>query len=241
MKISNFVRKMLGSLLIASTLSLGSINNDLYDRDYDESYFHSQKEISEIVNDIEKSTYRIKTIKGRTEGYCNGFAKDNKIYTSAHCVLKGKTYLEYEGEDIPLRIIKKDDKRDVAILKPQHYYKKGKSVKGVKLHNLKYPIGKDDLETGDVLIVVGNPFNIGDIPRYCRVEVPELPIPFAVFKGKNKDDYFIHNCPTYFGDSGSPIIALFDGEPQVVGLVHGSVVVNGNAKFNVAAKLKKYR
>ena len=86
----------------------------------------------------------------------------------------------------------------------------------VNINCFPYGIGKkSELNYGDMVYVIGNPYHKGVNIREGIVSMKNALE--KNFRGA-PDKYFTTSVPISSGDSGNPFIALRDGKPELVGL-----------------------
>lgn len=126
------------------------------------------------------------------------------------------TYLMYGEEEIPLKLLFKDEKNDISLFKipegfddiPAFPYKLGNS---------------EDLRVGNYVYLFGNPENFGINVRQGIVSALKAPEEISALNAIGKNSFMLTNglIP---GDSGTPIVAIRDGEFELVGITQGTFV-----------------
>ncbi|QQG45298.1 MAG: serine protease [Candidatus Sungiibacteriota bacterium] len=124
------------------------------------------------------------------------------------------TTLQWNGKEVPLERALVDEGEDVLIFRVPDR---------VRLPSFPYRIGNsDDLRLGNFVYVIGNPMNSGINVREGIVSnlrppgmlgtIARLGSIFMVSNGLNP------------GDSGTPVVALRDGQFELVGLAQGTIM-----------------
>ncbi|QQG44986.1 MAG: serine protease [Candidatus Sungiibacteriota bacterium] len=135
------------------------------------------------------------------------------------------------GKEWPLQRAIISEKEDVAIFLLPH---------GVSVPQFPQRIGNsDDLRMGNFIYLIGNPMNGGINVREGIVS--GLKPPEALKDVAQLENIFMVSNGLNPGDSGTPIIALRDGSPEIVGLAQGTVMnsqrIGWAIKINVIKKL----
>jgi len=173
-------------------------------------------------------------------GYGLGFRKGNKLITDSHLINSQPIRMRtpfgiismptetlstevYFGEDEG-GIIYDNEEKDTALIELP------------KEIGREYPLGdSDQLETGDVIASVGKSFGKRMLVKPGRVVSKDGITDYAGFDEKETFLNWYKNMP---GDSGGPIYAFRDGEPEIIGKVlamHNGIGVNH--KINHIKKL----
>lgn len=128
-----------------------------------------------------------------------------------------ETYLRWNGEDHILKAMYRNKDDDIALFElpvdvdpPSYPYKVGNS---------------DDLELGNYIYVVGNPMNLGVNVREGIVSALQAPDQISYINAKGENAFMVSNGLVP-GDSGTPVIAIRDGNFELVGLSQGTFVGN---------------
>ncbi len=126
--------------------------------------------------------------------------------------LSEHTYLKLNGTRIELEEVVKGKDDDIAIFKVPD---------GLDLNSFPYGIGNsDDLQVGNFLYVIGNPMNYGINVREGIVSSMIAPEAIAAILPRYENAFMISNGVNP-GDSGTPVIAIRDGQYELVGLSQG--------------------
>ena len=126
--------------------------------------------------------------------------------------LSEHTYLKLNGTRIELEEVVKGKDDDIAIFKVPD---------GLGLNSFPYDIGNsDDLQVGNFLYVIGNPMNYGINVREGIVSSMIAPEAIAAILPRYENAFMISNGVNP-GDSGTPVIAIRDGQYELVGLSQG--------------------
>jgi serine protease Do len=139
----------------------------------------------------------------RQEGLGSGVivSKDGYILTNNH-VVDGADSVKValqDGRDFEAKVIGRDPKTDVAVIKID-----AKDLPTLELAN------SENIEVGDVVLAIGNPFGIG--------QTVTMGIVSAVGRGNmglDYEDFIQTDAPINPGNSGGPVI---DGEGRFVGM-----------------------
>lgn len=125
-----------------------------------------------------------------------------------------KTFLEWQGKSYPLKLILKDKKHDVALLKVP---------KNLDLPSFPFPIGdSDELQVGNFVYVIGNPLNSGVNVREGIVSALSPPPDISATAPADVDAFMLSNGLVP-GDSGTPVVAIRDGKLELVGISHATI------------------
>jgi S1-C subfamily serine protease len=126
--------------------------------------------------------------------------------------LSEHTYLNLNGSRIRLEELTKGKEDDIAIFKVPD---------GLKLASFPYKIGNsDDLRVGHFIYVIGNPMNYGINVREGIVSSMIAPEAISAVLPRFENAFMISNGVNP-GDSGTPVIAIRDGQYELVGLSQG--------------------
>ena len=126
--------------------------------------------------------------------------------------LSEHTYLNLNGSRIRLEELSKGKEDDIAIFKVPD---------GLKLDSFPYKIGNsDDLQVGHFIYVIGNPMNYGINVREGIVSSMMAPEAISAVLPRFENAFMISNGVNP-GDSGTPVIAIRDGQYELVGLSQG--------------------
>lgn len=116
-------------------------------------------------------------------------------------------YITYNNKRIKLKKIFSNQGLDVALLEP---------LENIKLPVFPYKIGDSDkLKVPNFLYVIGNSNDLGIDVGTGNVSKSYSPI---VSQSQNKSDFFSIKYGLNVGDSGGPIIAIMDGNYELVGI-----------------------
>lgn len=103
-----------------------------------------------------------------------------------------------------------------------------------------YQIGNsDDLHSGDFVYIIGNPLGLVDYVIDGNVSLVDYPY---------NSDWFMINCGVQPGFSGGAVVAVRDGEFELVGLVSATLVrsvgegesVDALGGYGIAVKINKF-
>jgi len=126
-----------------------------------------------------------------------------------------RNFLEYNGESYPLERLVVDKKIDVALFR---------LPEGLHLISFPYQIGNsDDLEVGNFVYLIGNPMNFGINVREGIVSSLKAPNVVREVDSIAENAFMVSNGLNP-GDSGTPVIAIRDGQYELVGLSQGSFI-----------------
>jgi S1-C subfamily serine protease len=126
--------------------------------------------------------------------------------------LSEHTYLNLNGSRIRLEELTKGKDDDIAIFKLPD---------GLQLDSFPYKIGNsDELQVGNYIYVIGNPMNYGINVREGIVSSMMAPEAIAAVLPRFENAFMISNGVNP-GDSGTPVIAIRDGQYELVGLSQG--------------------
>ena len=143
----------------------------------------------------------------------------------------GIVYLPYEkseeyylrlknGEiavDVKMKALYVDHKNDIALFE---------LPAGIGVSSFPYALGNsDDLKIGNFTYIVGFPRGLIVNAREGIVSALSAPEEVASIEAVAKNAFMISNGLNP-GDSGTPVLAIRDGEYELVGLVQGSVLEN---------------
>lgn len=148
----------------------------------------------------------------RQRGLGSGFilSEDGYIVTNNHVVEKANdiSVILEDGETYKAKVIGKDPKTDVALLKIEPKHKLPAAALG----------DSDKLEIGDWVIAVGNPFGLGHTVTAGIVSAKGRTLGLGAY-----DDFIQTDAAINPGNSGGP---LFNLQGQVVG-VNTAIVAGG--------------
>ncbi|MBI2881512.1 MAG: serine protease [Candidatus Tectomicrobia bacterium] len=124
-----------------------------------------------------------------------------------------RTYLEPAGRSYPLERLVVDKNVDVALFRiPAE----------IHLRSFPYRIGNsDDLQVGNFVYLIGNPMNFGINVREGIVSSLRAPQAVSQVNSVAENAFMVSNGLNP-GDSGAPVIAIRDGDYELVGLSQGS-------------------
>lgn len=126
--------------------------------------------------------------------------------------LSEHTYLKLNDNRIRLEEVVSGKEDDIAILKLPD---------GLHLNSFPYKIGNsDELQVGCFIYVIGNPMNCGINVREGIVSSMKAPEAIASILPRFESAFMISNGVNP-GDSGTPVIAIRDGQYELVGLSQG--------------------
>ena len=126
-----------------------------------------------------------------------------------------RTFLEHRGRRYPLERLVADKDVDVALFR---------LPPGLNLKSFPYRIGNsDDLEVGNYIYLIGNPMNFGINVREGIVSSLNAPRVITKVDSIAANAFMVSNGLNP-GDSGTPVIAIRDGNYELVGLSQGSFV-----------------
>ncbi len=122
------------------------------------------------------------------------------------------TYLNLNGGRIKLEQVVKGKEDDIAIFKVPDCF---------QLNSFPYEIGNsDELQVGHFIYVIGNPMNYGINVREGIVSSMMAPEAIAAILPRYENAFMISNGVNP-GDSGTPVVAIRDGQYELVGLSQG--------------------
>ncbi|QQG45965.1 MAG: trypsin-like peptidase domain-containing protein [Candidatus Niyogibacteria bacterium] len=124
-----------------------------------------------------------------------------------------RTYLEHGGRSYALERLVADKNVDVALFRiPAE----------LRLKSFPYRIGNsDDLQVGNFVYLIGNPMNFGVNVREGIVSSLRAPQAVSLVNSVARNAFMVSNGLNP-GDSGAPVIAIRDGDYELVGLSQGS-------------------
>ena len=126
--------------------------------------------------------------------------------------LSEHTYLNLNGTHIKLERVVNGKEDDITIFKVPD---------GLQLNSFPYNIGNsDELQVGNFLYIIGNPMNYGINVREGIVSSMVAPEAIAAILPRFENAFMISNGVNP-GDSGTPVIAIRDGQFELVGLSQG--------------------
>ena len=126
--------------------------------------------------------------------------------------LNEHTYLNLNGNRIKLEQVVKGKEDDIAIFKVPDC---------LDLNSFPYKIGNsDELNVGNFIYVIGNPMNYGINVREGIVSSMMAPEAIAAILPRYENAFMISNGVNP-GDSGTPVVAIRDGQYELVGLSQG--------------------
>jgi len=126
--------------------------------------------------------------------------------------LSEHTYLKLDDCRIELEAVVKGKEDDIAIFELPH---------GLRLNSFPYGIGNsDELKVGNFIYVIGNPMNYGINVREGIVSSMMPPEAISAILPRFENAFMISNGVNP-GDSGTPVIAIRDGQYELVGLSQG--------------------
>lgn len=216
----------------------------------------------EFFNSDERRSFRAIVRFGTGTVVClpDGFPRGKYILTAAHVVRTGeeeiaqfnpygsgtqKTKLCYKGRDIEIQLIALNEGIDVALFKLPD---------DVDIPAFPYRFGKsEDLSVGNVTYIFGRPFSSSDgIAREgivgsgnaLKMVTPLLDKEGLLTKERieiagnsivSANDLFCITNGLNPGDSGSLVLALRDGVPEIIGIV--DAVIGGAEQLGFALKI----
>jgi len=126
--------------------------------------------------------------------------------------LSEHTYLKLADSRIALESVAKGKDDDIAIFAVPD---------GLHLNSFPYGIGNsDELKVGNFIYVIGNPMNYGINVREGIVSSMMPPEAISAILPRFENAFMISNGVNP-GDSGTPVIAIRDGQYELVGLSQG--------------------
>jgi S1-C subfamily serine protease len=126
-----------------------------------------------------------------------------------------RTFLDYKGKSYPLERLVVDKEIDVALFR---------LPEGLGLVSFPYQIGNsDDLQVGNFVYLIGNPMNFGINVREGIVSSLKAPNVVREVDSIAENAFMVSNGLNP-GDSGTPVIAIRDGQYELVGLSQGSFI-----------------
>jgi len=148
--------------------------------------------------------YTRKTNPKAFEGHGIGFKKGDYLWTANH-IVDGNWDVFIEDEQ--MEIVKKDKENDLAVFKLPTGYE-GKE----------FPLGdSDELKEGN-LVVVGGKGNSVKANKHTKI-ASATGVDWGILsKEVGKENAFMLWASIVPGDSGGPVYAFRDGEPEIVGM-----------------------
>lgn len=126
-----------------------------------------------------------------------------------------KTYMVVDGKKHLLKELYKNTDDDIAFFKIPD---------GVAVTSFPYKFGNsDDLAVGNFVYAVGNPLNMGINVREGIVSALRAPKVAERFDVRVENTFMISNGLSP-GDSGTPVVAIRNGEFELVGISQGVIV-----------------
>lgn len=126
--------------------------------------------------------------------------------------LSEHTYLKLNNGRVRLEEVMRSKEDDIAIFKVPD---------DLHLNSFPYKIGdSDELQVGCFIYVIGNPMNYGINVREGIVSSMKAPETIATILPHFENAFMISNGVNP-GDSGTPVIAIRDGQYELVGLSQG--------------------
>ncbi len=169
---------------------------------------------------------------GRERGYGSGVlvSADGQIVTTLSVLLESPALRAVlaDGRRFPVRIIKRDEVRQLALLQIEAYETVFDGRDGTPPLYFFELGGSDHLKTGDWLIAAANPFKVADGPEPISVAVGVLAGRADLAARRHKQD-FAYEGPVLITDiivatPGSAGGALVDAEGRFVGLIGKAVI-----------------
>jgi S1-C subfamily serine protease len=140
-----------------------------------------------------------------------------------------KTYVEREGQSHEVKVILKDKRNDVALLK---------APSGLRIPAFPYPLGNsNDLHVGNFVYAIGNPLNSGINVREGIVSALAPP-PEVAGANLEPGNAFMVSNGLVPGDSGTPIVASRDGRLELVGISQATI---GTTRIGWAIRINAIR
>jgi S1-C subfamily serine protease len=141
-------------------------------------------------------------------------------------VEKRETTLVLGEKRLPMRVLYRNQKQDVALLELPD---------GVDIPSFPYKIGSSaDLRVGNFVYILGYPGNSGLNIRQGIVSALSAPKQIEQINAIGKNAFMLSNG-VMPGDSGTPVVAIRDGRYEIVGVVQG--VFKGSIKLGWAIKI----
>ena len=132
--------------------------------------------------------------------------------------------------DVKMKAIYMDHKNDIALFE---------LPKDVAVSSFPYPFGNsDDLRLGNFTYVVGFPRGLIVNAREGIVSALSAPEEVASIEAVAKNAFMISNGLNP-GDSGTPVLAIRDGEYEFVGLAQGTIF--GNQRLSWPIRINAIR
>lgn len=180
--------------------------------DKGEKYKYDKKILETRLNDIESGKTKGRQFIYTVSHIINAFDPDESNVSLPPSAQLDKTivspYLIYKNKIVKLRVVASNNNLDVALLETQD--------KDIVLPSFPYKLGNSDkLKVPNLLYIMGNPNMLGIDLGMGSVSKTYSPI---IGIGENKNDLFSIKYGLNFGDSGGPVIAILDGNFELVGI-----------------------
>jgi len=218
--------------------------------DFTDDLLNNMEEL--LYGNIEYKTkikYKLKEGKAprEEENFGCGFRVGNKLITADHLIT-----MEELRENTPFGVYK----IPVDTLDRKVYFPDGEGeiiyrnpendlalIEMPSEHGREYPLGNsDELEPGHIISSVGKSDSIKEIVKTSRIVSKDGDYQLLISKKMGPENVFLVWAQNYPGDSGGPVYAFRDGNPEVVGqilAVHRGI--GEDRKINHIKKLlKKY-
>ena len=221
--------------------------------DFDDMLIDSYDELLDGAIEYKtKIKYKSGTKEQERNGYGLGFRKGDKLLTVDHLVsvhnimmrspfgvmfmpaetLESHVYFPDGDEELEGNILYNNKDEDVALIEMPGEY------------GNEFPLGNsDELKVGNMVALSGKSLGQSRVIKQGRVISTESSDKMTMMrKGGKKEDRFLTWYVNMGGDSGGPVYAFRDGEPEVVGMC--VTMTNGlgeETKINhIKDLLKKY-
>ncbi|GEM_PF-6634730 len=180
--------------------------------DKSEKYKYDKKTLELKLNDIKSGKIKERQFIYTVGHIIHAFDPDESDISLPPSAQLDKTivnpYLIYKNKIVKLRVIASNNNLDVALLETQD--------KDIVLPSFPYKLGDSDkLKVPNFLYILGNPNMLGIDLGIGTVSKTYSPITGL---GEDKNNYFSIKYGLNFGDSGGPVIAILDGNFELVGI-----------------------
>ncbi|MBI2446841.1 MAG: trypsin-like peptidase domain-containing protein [Parcubacteria group bacterium] len=142
-----------------------------------------------------------------------------------------------DGSKHSLKELYRNKKKDFALFEIRALPKGGQE--NISAPNFPFEIGKsDELKIGHFIYLNGKPEINSEVARPGFITSLVSATPISALEVKKDNNEFGISQSTDQGDSGSPIVAFRDGQPELVGIYLGWIGGNGNGKNTRSRALK---
>lgn len=175
-----------------------------------------------------------RTMQRRNSGQGSGviISEDGYIITNNHVVDGAdedgvRVFLASEKTEYKAKVVGKDPQTDIAVLKIE-----AKGLKPITFGN------SDNVEVGDVVLAVGNPFGVGQ--SVSKGIISALGRQSGILGTAGYEDFIQTDAPINVGNSGG---ALVDSDGRLIGINQSIASLSGanaGVGFAVPANLARY-